>query len=337
MPIIALILFICLIGLVCAVAPVFFGLVVCYIVLKVVFSLYENFYYKSEKFNDIKNSIVNNTLKCNELNKHIENLKNAYINIEQLDYGKAIYADKSKFNYNRPELKNLKDNTNVFECSQSVCKNAQAQPFKYLIKYFNIEKNEATLENFESVLNDFSAVEEGKNLLKNERDQIIHNIENKIPFLIKKFSMKKLIEKLGFDDIDFSQYYFPKYSFRYISPGGNSKITCDIVFDIENIDRFINYLSDAIKFQKSIAGQRALMTSALREKIKTRDSHTCQYCSLSTTQEPNLLLEIDHIIPLSKGGITTEENLQTLCWRCNRTKSNKIIEPQQSLVSTFET
>lgn len=66
------------------------------------------------------------------------------------------------------------------------------------------------------------------------------------------------------------------------------------------------------------------MTSSLREKIKKRDKYTCKYCGVSVKQEPNLLLEIDHIIPLSKGGITSEDNLQTLCWRCNRRKSNKI-------------
>ena len=41
--------------------------------------------------------------------------------------------------------------------------------------------------------------------------------------------------------------------------------------------------------------------------------------------EPNLLLEIDHIIPVSKGGLTEESNLQTLCWKCNRSKSDKIL------------
>lgn len=44
----------------------------------------------------------------------------------------------------------------------------------------------------------------------------------------------------------------------------------------------------------------------------------------STADEKNLLLEIDHIKPLSKGGITAEDNLQTLCWKCNRTKGAKI-------------
>ena len=66
------------------------------------------------------------------------------------------------------------------------------------------------------------------------------------------------------------------------------------------------------------------MTSSLRQKIKERDHYTCKNCGISIEQEPNLLLEIDHIFPLSKGGKTEEENLQTLCWKCNRKKGNKI-------------
>ena len=59
--------------------------------------------------------------------------------------------------------------------------------------------------------------------------------------------------------------------------------------------------------------------------IVKRDDFTCCNCGNSTYAEPNLLLEIDHIIPVSKGGRTVEDNLQTLCWKCNRSKSNKII------------
>lgn len=94
--------------------------------------------------------------------------------------------------------------------------------------------------------------------------------------------------------------------------------------DIENLNKFISYLSGIIKFKKSVAGQRALMTSALRKKIMQRDGYTCKKCGVSIEQEPNLLLEIDHIVPVSKGGLTTEENLQTLCWKCNRSKGAKI-------------
>ena len=66
------------------------------------------------------------------------------------------------------------------------------------------------------------------------------------------------------------------------------------------------------------------MTKKLREEIKQRDYYTCQCCGNSTSKEPNLLLEIDHIMPISKGGLTQKDNLQTLCWKCNRSKGNKI-------------
>lgn len=226
------------------------------------------------------------------------------MNIEQIDYGQADYIDKSIYNYKRPELKKMRETKNVHNCSLSVCKNAKEQPFKYVCKYFYIKIDEDTLSNFEMVLNDFSAAEQGKGLLKKERDKIIESISNKIPYLIKLFSKRKLIRRLGFDDIDFSQLYFPNYIYIYINPGGNSSMQCNVEFNIYILDRFIDYLSNLIKFKKSIRGQRALMTSALREKIKERDNYTCKNCSLSIKQEPNLLLEIDHIVPLSKSGFT---------------------------------
>ena len=68
------------------------------------------------------------------------------------------------------------------------------------------------------------------------------------------------------------------------------------------------------------------MTPELRNKIKKRDNYTCQKCGVSVKDEPTLLLEVDHIIPISKGGKSVEENLQCLCWKCNRSKGTKIYE-----------
>ena len=286
--------------------------------------IYQAIYFKSKKFLAIKDEIKSYTDECNELNAHIEDLKKAYIGVKSVDYGVANYTDNSKYNFKRPELKKVKQETNTYECSLSVCKNAQQQPFKYICKYFNIEANEETLDRFEKVFNDFSAAEQGKILLKNKKEEILKNISSKIPFLIRTISKKTLARKLGFEDIDFSDLHFPKYSFKYVSGGGNSSMTCDVVFDLNNLEKFIEYLSGVIKFKKSVAGQRALMTAKLRESIKTRDNYTCQKCGVSTDDEPHLLLEIDHIIPLAKNGLTTEDNLQTLCWKCNRTKGSKI-------------
>ena len=47
-----------------------------------------------------------------------------------------------------------------------------------------------------------------------------------------------------------------------------------------------------------------MTSSKLRCYILERDNYTCKLCGNSTKLEPNLLLEIDHIIPISKGGMT---------------------------------
>lgn len=297
---------------------------ICVAVL-IFYQIYSYLYFKSNKFEEIKNSIQAYTKNCNELNHHIEELKQSYVNIKSYDFGESSMDNNSNYNFKRNEWGKEIKNNQTYNCSATIFKNASNQPFKYLCKYFDIKITEETLSNLELVVNNFSAAEQGKILLQRERTLILDNISNSIPSPIYYFSKNKLITKLGFEGIDLSDLYFPIYTFQYVSAGGNSSSKCDIKLNIENLDKFINYLSDLVKFSKSVMGQRALMTSNLRERIKVRDNYTCKICSLSTKDENNLLLEIDHIIPLSKGGITSEHNLQTLCWKCNRTKGAKIL------------
>ena len=91
----------------------------------------------------------------------------------------------------------------------------------------------------------------------------------------------------------------------------------------ENIVELIKVLESKLTAKAFAKEQRALMTKKLREYIKKRDNFTCCNCGNSTYKEPNLLLEIDHIIPVAKGGCTVEDNLQTLCWKCNRQRAIK--------------
>lgn len=289
------------------------------------YQIYAYSYFNGTRFRSIRESIKKHTDNSNELNHHIQELKCSYINVKSYDYGTSSLQDNSRYNFKRREWNNELRNNQVHNCTSTVCKNASAQPFKYLCKYFNIKTDEETLSNFENVLNDFAAAEQGKKLLLAERETIISSIKNDIPTLIYSLSKERLIKKLGFETVDLSDLHFPVYTFQYVSAGGNSSARCDIKLDVENLDKFVNYLNDLVKFRNSIQGQRALMTSKLREQIKQRDNYTCKSCSISTHTERNLLLEIDHITPLSKGGFTTESNLQTLCWRCNRTKGAKIL------------
>ena len=172
-------------------------------------------------------------------------------------WAEKVTPDNVWQNYPRPQLKRTEwtkevNNDRIHNCSATVCKNASTQPIKYFCKYFDIEKNEKTLSNFEKVLNDFTSVEEGIILLQKERDLILSNISKSIPSLILYFSKKKLIKKLGFETIDFNDLYIPIFTFQYVSAGGNSSSKCDIKLNIENLNKLISYLNDVIKWRKTI-------------------------------------------------------------------------------------
>ncbi|MBR4291942.1 MAG: HNH endonuclease [Oscillospiraceae bacterium] len=290
----------------------------------IAWKVYEAAYFKGEKFTATKERIQTYIKDCNELNSHIEDLRNTALIANTTSEGIAEFKDTSEWNMKRPALAKRRGEPNIHYCSRTVCDNASKAPFKYVCKYFGIKADEDTLAQFETILNNFEAAEEGKVSLKNERESILSSISTEVPFMIRKFSRKKLEEKLGFDAVDFNALYFPKYVFMYTSSGGNASTQCDVTMNIENLNQFVLYLSELVKFRKSAAGQRALMTSKLRQAIKERDGFSCKYCGASVAKEPNLLLEIDHIVPVSKGGLTTEDNLQTLCWRCNRSKGAKM-------------
>lgn len=68
--------------------------------------------------------------------------------------------------------------------------------------------------------------------------------------------------------------------------------------------------------------QRAMMSDKLRYAVLSRDKFKCQICGCS--QQDGVKLEVDHIIPVSKGGRTELDNLQTLCERCNRGKRDEM-------------
>lgn len=64
--------------------------------------------------------------------------------------------------------------------------------------------------------------------------------------------------------------------------------------------------------------ERGKVTNKMRFAIYNRDGNRCCNCGSRYN------LQIDHIYPISKGGKSTYNNLQTLCENCNKEKSNSV-------------
>jgi hypothetical protein len=61
----------------------------------------------------------------------------------------------------------------------------------------------------------------------------------------------------------------------------------------------------------------------LRFKALRRDHFKCVLCGDNPPINPQCVLHVDHIVPWSKGGKTTIENLRTLCASCNVGRGNR--------------
>jgi Homing endonuclease associated repeat/HNH endonuclease len=59
-----------------------------------------------------------------------------------------------------------------------------------------------------------------------------------------------------------------------------------------------------------------------RFRILVRDGFRCRACGASPLRQPGIELHVDHILPWSKGGETTDGNLESKCKQCNLGKGN---------------
>lgn len=68
---------------------------------------------------------------------------------------------------------------------------------------------------------------------------------------------------------------------------------------------------------------RRLTLPLNRRNVFIRDDYTCQYCG---RQPGRSLLTMDHVVPRSRGGGLTWENIVTACMNCNQRKGNRLPE-----------
>lgn len=69
---------------------------------------------------------------------------------------------------------------------------------------------------------------------------------------------------------------------------------------------------------KNYRASKAHKTKCTKQNIIVRDNNTCQYCGRSDCK-----MTIDHVIPRSKGGKFSWENLVTACPSCNQKKGDR--------------
>jgi len=78
----------------------------------------------------------------------------------------------------------------------------------------------------------------------------------------------------------------------------------------------------AAKYYRRIQVNRNVSVRT-RHQILERDGFRCLDCGASPSN--GALLEVDHIVPISKGGSNDPSNLRTLCSECNRGKSDRLV------------
>ncbi|MDZ4178495.1 MAG: HNH endonuclease signature motif containing protein [Coriobacteriia bacterium] len=61
----------------------------------------------------------------------------------------------------------------------------------------------------------------------------------------------------------------------------------------------------------------------MRHAVLKRDGYRCRRCGADPSQDGSVRLEVDHIVAVARGGKSTMDNLQALCWECNQGKKDR--------------
>lgn len=279
-------------------------------------------YYDSPAFLKIKETceVLMNTQR--EFNEYITEKVDSISRLfgTRVIRNETIHEDE--YQYIRPYKKTITPFT--AEVSATVFASAENSPIEYIIKNFYPNKNlyPEQIQKLQLLVEELATLKEAKHIIDNYKKEYQQYISD-VPDFVMMEDEAGFYSRLGFANIDEGALTV-EYTFSYTSGGGMAQRKFTVPMTEETIVELIEELENKLTLSAFTKEQRALMTNRLREAIKKRDNFTCCSCGNSTYKEPNLLLEIDHIVPVSKGGCTVEENLQTLCWKCNRAKSNKI-------------
>lgn len=280
-------------------------------------------YYASKEFAEIKgtcNSLMESQREFNEyINEKAQSISNLF--------GSRVVRNETEtadeYNYIRPYKKSVTPFT--AEVSSTVFASAENNPLDYIVKSFYPDKAlyPEQIQKLQLLVEELETLKDARQIIENYKKDYQQYLSD-VPDYVMEADEEGFYTRLGFANISESVLTV-EYKFSYTSDGGMARRSFTVPMTEETVVALIEKLQSKLTMTSFAKEQRSLMTSKLRQKIKERDDYTCKFCGNSTHKEPNLLLEIDHILPVAKGGCTVEENLQTLCWKCNRQKSDRII------------
>lgn len=280
-------------------------------------------YYASPDFSKIKDTCEALMSTQREFNEYINEKVQSISTLFGTRVVRSETVVDDEYNYIRPYKKTITPFT--AEVSSTVFASAENSPLEYVVKYFYPDKKRypEQIQKLQLLIEELETLKDAKQIIENYKQDYQQYIVD-VPDYIMERDADGFYSRLGFAYIG-ENVLAVEYKFAYTSSGGLAQRSFTIPMTEETIVELIKTLESKLTASAFAKEQRTLMTSKLRDFIKARDNYTCCFCGNSTYAEPNLLLEIDHIIPVSKGGLTVESNLQTLCWKCNRSKSDKIL------------
>src|SRR5690606_36360584 len=113
-------------------------------------------------------------------------------------------------------------------------------------------------------------------------------------------------------------------------------MTLDKVDIVEEYDAVIRAVSLIVKVPAVVRLRKAFrryskLVKFSRVNIYARDSYRCQYCGVKCSIAE---LTYDHVVPRSRGGRTTWENIISCCYACNARKANRTPAEAKMLLRT---
>lgn len=204
--------------------------------------------------------------------------------------------------------------------------------YPYFIHRFDVSgKRKPHIEDFLDMFlisGGFTKIQSHQKVIEQWKSDCYQRIEKSI---LKKYRRKQYEQVLN--DRAAFKFYFIRSQTRYrqknyVKTAYKVKVQdgC-FVYDFNYMKDRYDQLAD-IGFECTLRkyhskNQRKLATRELRQKIMKRDNYTCQLCGKYMPDEVGL--QVDHIIPVAKGGKTVQSNLRVLCSKCNGSKSDKVL------------